>query len=385
MARKYLYGDGNWRFKGLMAAAIGGPAAERELAEAWPGGNSSDYKFLSSEQRQNPRTAADLSYNPKWSEGGSDSRTMSAAKDNLDSADARTLEEGGGVSTDKIIKRTLLNDSITELDTLFREQLLDTVIMGAEPRKIARDAANVVNVETSKGDLPRGSSQTYADEIPPGGEIETDEENFDTVPYNTTKIGQGFGVNDELIDQTSVDVIERNVRFSGAAVENKINRIWLSNLVDNAGNNHDTAGTNQDVTMVNKAIETIELDDYDPVDTLVMHPSFKTSLFEDSNLVYANRAGSDSALADREYSPLMGVQMFGASGGTYSGSNSWDFSADADLGGVVFNSDFNSVVLYQDLTTKDFEDPIRDITGGNVRAHVDSVNHWDNAVATIQY
>jgi len=382
--RTILRGEKNWRLRGLLAAHpdIGGTTAARELGRAWPT-KKTEYRNLGIAEEES-RTGARRAYNPmSWGQKGE--REMSVAKDVMDSDDVRKLEGGKGVNVDKFISRALLKDSVTELDVLYREQLLDTVIRGAEPRQIARNASSVTNVDTTKGDIPRGSQRLYADSVARGAEIETDEENYDTVSWDVDKFGQGFEVTDELIDQGIVDVIERQVEFTGAAVENALNRQWLNNLVDSAGNEFDTTGSGQDVSMVNKAIEQVEVDDFGPVNSMVMHPEFKTALFEDSNLAYANRAGSDEVLRNREFNSLFGTEMFTASDGTYDSTETWGFDADGEIGGVVYNKDFVNLVIYQDLTVKNYEDPIRDLQGGNVRLQCDSLYHQPDAASRVEY
>lgn len=362
---------GNWRLKGLLLAALDSKDA---VAEAWP----TNDRYLSKGHRDNPRRAMeDNTVVPKHRGG----KEQSVAR-----SEFSERELDGEVQRDKYIKRMLLTASETELDTLWREELLDTVIEGAAPRQIARESAAVFNVDSRRGDIPRGQSQTYAGAIAEGAEIPTDEENFDTVAYDCVKHGQGFGVTDEMIRHAQVDVIERNVRFSGAAVENALNRTWLNELVDNAGQEHDTGGANQDVTMVNQAIEQVELQDFGPVDSLVMHPEFKTDLFEDSNLVYANRAGTDSVITDRTYNQVLGSTLISASDGTHNSSNqTWGFNADGEIGAVAYQEEMIGLVMYQDLETKDFDDPIRDMQGGNVRAWFDAVYLQPDAACRIEY
>ena len=384
--RRALNDQGNWRLKGLFAAAYHGGDVQQKLAKAWPTGKPSDYRFLSDRQRQNPRTTPDRGYHPQFYMKGDPDVEERNLRGVQREADQTKLENGEPVAMDRYIKRTLLNEDVTELDTLFRETLLDTVVMGAEPYKVARDVATVLNVDTRKGDIPRGSSQIYADSIAQGSEIPTDEENYDTVTFNCQKYGQGFGVTDELIDESGIDVVERQVAFTGAAIENSMNRVFINELVDNAGNEHDTAGSEQDVTMVNRAQEEIEKQNFGSGDALVMHPEFKTSLFEDSNLAYANRSGSDDVLTDRSFNQILGAELFTMSDGAYdAGTQTWGFAADGEIGAVVVNTDFAGLQIYQDLETKEFDDPIRDITGGNVRAHFDANFHQPNAAARVEY
>lgn len=374
--RRYQQQDrGNWRLKGLLLAAF---EDADTVAEAWP---TTD-RYLSESHRNNPRRAMEGNYVVPKYRGG---KEMSLAR-----SEFSDREMDDKIQRDKYIKRMLLGESESELDTLWREELMDTVIEGARPRQIARESATVINVDARRGDIPRGQAQTYADSVAEGAEIPTDEENFDTVPYNTEKLAQGFGVTDELVDLAQPDVIERNVRFAGAAVENSINRQWLTSLVDDAGNSVDVnyaGGNTLGVDDVNAAATEVELDDFGPVDSLVMHPRFKGELFDDSNLVYANRAGSDSVVTDRTFNAVMGMNLISASGGTYSpdGPATWDFDADGETGAVAYQEEMSAVVVYQDLQTKDFDDPIRDIQGGNVRAWTDAITLQPNAACTIGY
>jgi len=400
--RRSMRSGGNWRFKGLMLAALDtADVGAEDVARAWPTSPGEKRKHLAEASRRQRRalmraqedgefddsvrltmSAPSETYTPYIGPG--DAKERHLAESHFDEEELET-----GVDKDRYLKRMLLNESVTELDVVFREELLDTVIQGAQPFQIARDAANVTNVNTRLGDIPRGSRQLYAPKVAEGAEIPRDEENFDTVQFECDKHGLGFEVSDTLIDQAIVDLIERQVAFTGAAVENALNRKFLNNLIDNAptDNRVDTGGSAATVSDVNQAAEQVELDDFGPVDSLVYHPEFKTDLFDDTNLVYANRAGSDQVLQDRDYNQLLGMELYTMSDGTYDGSNSWGFDTSSDTnetGAVVYNSRYVNNVIYRDIETKDYEDPIRDIQGGNARAYFDAIYHQPDAAATIR-
>lgn len=366
--------EGNWRLKGLLLAAFEGSDA---VGEAWP----TNDRYLSEAQKANPHTRMEGNTVVPGRRGGKERA--------LARSEFSDRELDSEVHRDKYVKRMLLGESESELDTLWREELLDTVIMGAQPRQIARDAATVINVDSRRGDIPRGSAHVYAGSVAEGAEIPTDEESFDTVPYRCDKFGQGFAVTDELVDMAQPDVIERNIRFTGASVENAINREWLTSVVDEANNTADVdvaGGNSLDVGAINGAISEVEARDF-TVDSMVMHPEFKGELFNDSNLVYANRSGSDSVLRNREWNQILGVEMFTASDSTYDpdGANGWGFAADGERGAVVFQSEMSGLIVYRDIETKDFEDPLRDLVGGNARAYVDAQMLQPDAAAYVTY
>ncbi len=387
--------QGNWRFKGLLLAALDDSASVTDYAKAWPDPNkSSDYRFLS---RHPTRSAEHERGRRVVAERGEDRYRMlkDYAQDfdgpkHLSAGEVKELGESGalGADLDGAIKRTLFSAStFEEVDTLFREQLLETVMEGAAPRKMARDASNVINADTRSGDVPVGADQTYAPDVSEGAEIRDDREDYATIEWDCTKVGQGARVTDEMVDHAMVDIIERQIQYLGASVENKINRIFLNELVDGANGNFDTEGSDQGVPALNGAYGTVDEEDFIP-DSFVSHPEFRTALFDDSNLVYVNRGGQEQELRDREVDRVMGLDHYEMSGSAYdSGSNTWGYGAD-ELGAVVYDSGHIHTILYnpngQDIEVKDYDDPIRDLRGVNARLHVDAEYSQERASATIQ-
>jgi hypothetical protein len=388
--RDHARNGGNWRLKGLLEAALPTTqVSERAMAKAWPT-NKSDYRMLSAESREHERYGQEkyLSYEED-SEGY---RRLSDAANNSD------FSEGGMgekiIHSDKAIKRALaFEDSIANLNTLFREELFDTIIEGSRKQQIARDAATVFNVDRAKGDHPRGQDDAFAPDVAEGGAIQDDANNPDTVSWDATKFGQGARVTDELIDQGLVDVIEMQMEWLGRAGENKINRIWLTELLDNVDTANDVDASDEDnrgVASVNEGIHQIELDDEQP-DTVVQHPTFTKTLFDtaESNAIipFANEFGDDEGVRDRVAFPLLGLEGFRGSDGVYDpdGSNTWDYTGADETGAVVYDRDRIGLYIYRDLEMKDYDDPIRDLQGVNIRGQVDAVWHQPEAGARINY
>lgn len=403
--RRFWRTSGNPRLKGLfLAAAPNTPFSAEDIGEAWVTDRDERERMLKqvpdhTQGMRQLKAPVAQQYSPGRHDGFRKTREEGVARtlarkefsggsaDGLTDEGERFLAGTETMDKDRYIQRALLNNSVAELDVLFREELETSIIQGAAPRKIARDAANVINVTKQTGDLPRGSDQAYAQAGAQGSAIRTGDKSFDTVPFSTTRYGAGFEITDELIRQSEPDVLEALVRDAGAQVENAINRVFINNLVDNAGQEHDTAGSNQDVTMVNKAIEQVELQDF-VADTMVQHPEFKTSLFEDSNLAYANQAGSDDTIRQREFNPLFGLEMFTMSDGAHNTSNqTWGFAADAEIGAVAYQREHAALVIWDDfdMEMEDYDDPIRRLSGGNVLSYVDSVYRQSDAAARVEY
>lgn len=393
--------EGNWRFKGLLLAALDGSGVSAEdMAKAWPGRNKSDYRFLADHPERDmelemKRTAV--------AEPGEERHRL--LKDHALNADVpkrlsgtkNGIEEKGEAieaRIDDAVPRMLFASSSNEqVNTLFREQLLETVMNGAERRKIAQDAATVHNVETRSGDVPVASDEVYAPAVAQGSEIRDDSEQYATVAWNCTKYAQGSRVTDEEIDQAMVDEIERKIEFCGAAVQNSINRDFLNHLVDNANGAH-TGAAGAGYKALNEAYGIVDEEDFIP-NTYVTHPAFRTALAADTNLAYANRAGTADVLQDREEASLFGDianldTHAGASSKTYdSGSQTWAYDSTNDTGAVVYDDAHIHLFLYSangdGMEIKDYEDPIRDLQGVNARQWVDTDYSQERASARVEY
>jgi len=412
-ARKRLhsYGDsGNWRFKALIDAALETtPVTAKDMARAWPGANKGDYRFLQDHDSRDPDVELSRA---TWADSGTERHRMlkdyALGADNLPkqlSSSKHLTDNGDSIEArlDSAIPKMLFAASDREeLDTLFREQLLEVVQEGRKLKKVAREASNVINAQTRRGDVTVASDEEFAPPVAQGGEIRDNREQYDTVEWNCEKYAIGSRVTDEALDQANPDLIERNIQFTGAAVENSINRVFLTTLVDEANGNHDTEGSDQGYSALNAAVTEVDKEDFE-ADTYLTGPEYRGVLFDDPNLRYANRAGTDEILRDRGEASivgnLLGLDMHAAASGLVyddgtdegwsGGENTFGFENDGELGAVVYNRSHIHTILYapngQDVEIKDYEDPIRDLQGLNARIHADADYSQERAAATIEY
>jgi len=396
----------------LMEAALpNSDVTAKEVASVWPGAKKGDYSFLQGNQSRT--LEAEMTRTARAEAGSERHRALSDYALNADSTKLpKSLSGSNHISEEGDVIEARLDDAIPRMlfaasdpeyvDTLFREQLLEVVMEGRELRKVAREASNVINATNRVGDVPIASDEEFARPTGQGAEIRDDGETYTTVAWNCTKLTEGSRVTDEMRDQAMVDLIERNIQRVGAALENGINRTFLTELVDSAEQNHDTGGSNQGYQALNSAVGEVDSADFRP-DTYVTHPDYRTQLFNDTNLSYANRAGTNEVLRNREDAPIVGdiagLDMHAAmSSATYDdgtdigwsgGAESWAFGSDGDYGAVVYDRNNIHTILYapngQDVEIKDYEDPIRDITGVNGRVHVDAQYSQARSAATIEF
>lgn len=381
----------NWRLMGLYLAHPEVPSgiSERDLAKAWPI-HESEKRALRVSDNPHPNYAPDKTYS--FEEGSDADRQLSGAVKESDYQSGPFGERTLGA--DRAIKRALAyEDSVENLDVLFRKEIFDTVIEGSRKAEIARDASTVFPVDRAKGDHPRGQDTQFAPTVAEGAAIPDNSENHDTVEWDADRFGQGATATDRLIRQSLVSVIERNIEWIGHSVEMKANRLWLNELIDNAATDNDvdaSAEDNRGVAAINKAIEQISLNDESP-DTVVQHPTFTKTLFDtaENNAIipFANDFGDDEGIRDRVAFPLLGLEGVRGDNGVYDpdGSNSWGYDSADDTGAVVYDSDRIGMYLFNDIEMKEYDDPVRDLQAINARMSVDFVYHKPEAASRIQY
>jgi hypothetical protein len=409
---------GNWRFRGILLGGMNTGISRKDVARAWPSSkNPADYRILNRHPTADPETEMNRKVS---AEQGTDRHRMlkQYAADNnavdrtLSAAEPKEIGDGRalGAPLDDTIKRVLFASSTNEeVDTLFREQLLETVMEGSRRRQIARDVSNVVNVDIPTGDVPVAEDDRSGRRTAEGAEIRDDGESFTTIEWNTEKVSAGSRVTKEMVDVAIIDMIERQVTDVGRRVENSINEVWLTNAVDDAVSNGQTVEFDSTLDdpgyqALNSLYGQIDRDDFIP-DTFTTTPGFRTEVFSNDNLRFVNRAGTDDVLADRRiFEPLLDMTHEGSSLNSYDdtgknvggsgGSNTWEFTdasgaAVSDgIGALAFAQEHNHLFLYQpdgtDIQVEQYDDPIRDLTGFNARIHVDQDYSQARSAGVIQ-
>lgn len=378
--------QGNWRFKGLLLAALPEAGVTKEdVAKAWPT-KPGDYRFLQQ--------------NPAYDHRRAGQEQMAAEQDSEQhrflsdyAGDAVAEHEDKELVTapkDQAIQNALFAAAtVEEVDTLFRDQLADVVAEGAQRRQAARDGAFVFNADTRSGTVPVGEDTAYTFSsgdggggIAEGGIIPDDREEFTTVSWDTTKVGVGARITDEMVEHAFVDIIERQIQWIGQVTENNINRIWINELVDNANQSFNAGGSDLGVPALNGGVGEVDKQDFMP-DTFVSHPQFRVELFDDSNLVQVNQAGRDQELRERELDRVMGIEHLAMNNAAHDGTSTWDYTAAGEIGSIVYERDKMWLVFAKDIEIKDYEDPIRDLQGVNSRAWVDAVYAQTGAAAQV--
>ena len=394
----------NWRLAGLYMAhpEVRSGFTERDVGKAWPH-SKSEYRRLGLENTDNMAVHPEKTYTVDnnadralgYPDDGYDpARELSSATNESDWDEGPFGEKS--IHADRAIKRALaFEDSIANLDVLFRKEIFDTVIEGARKAEVARDATTVIDVDRQKGDHPRGQDTQFAPEVGEGSAIEDDANNADAVEWDTSKHGQGAKVTEELMNQSLVDVVSMQMEWLGHSCEMALNRVVLNEAVNGAGNDVDASGEdNRGWAAINEAIHQVELSDFQPT-AAWQHPTFTKTLFDtaENNAIIprANEFGDDEGIRDRVAFPLLGITGYRGSNGVYNAAaddadvTGWNYSGNDEVGAVVYDEDLLATYLFRDIEVKEYEDPVRDIEGVNARISVDAKYWQPGSAARVFY
>ena len=301
----------------------------------------------------------------------------------LERAVSKIPRELGTVFDGKVepVRELLLTTAI-ESTNLIQTEMYKTVVEGAEPFKVMRQALNVLPMNAATLDIPVGEVGSYAREVAEGAEVPISTQDYSKVTFTAKKIAERPVITDEMVADALYPVIELELRKAGAKLENKINQMAIVELVNNSSaNEHDTNGSNQGIKAIAAAVAKVEADGFMP-DRIVMCPGFKAGLM--AEFVPTGFSGADTVMTGK-LPNLLGLQAF-VSNVVHTTAASWAYGTNEDLGAVVFDSQNSTMLgIRQDITVKRYDDVVRMLQGTVVSARVAVDTLQANAGARIKY
>jgi len=299
----------------------------------------------------------------------------------LERAVSKIPRELGTVFDGKIepVRELLLTTAI-ESTNLIQTEMYKTVVEGAEPFKVMRNALNVLPMGAATLDIPVGEAGSYAREVAEGAEVPISTQDYSKVTFTAKKIAERPVITDEMVADALYPVIELELRKAGAKLENKINQMAIVELVANTAQ-HDTGGANQGIKAVAAAQAKVEGAGYIP-DRIVMCPGFKAGLM--AEFVPTGYSGADAVMSGK-LPNLLGLQAF-VSNVVHTTATSWAYAGGDNIGAVVFDSQNSTMLgIRQDITVKRYDDVVRMLQGTVVSARVAVDTLSATAGAYIQY
>lgn len=268
---------------------------------------------------------------------------------------------------DKEVKQLLLANEI-ESTTLIQEEVYKAVVEGAEPFKCMREVLPVVKTDSYSVRVVYGESGMYAQEVPEGGKIEIDTQNYSKKDITIKKVGTRPLITNELIEDSLFDVVELELKKAGARLENKLNRDGIVELLKNHNgttpSDTDPAGTALAVSDIAKSIAKVKAVGFLP-SVLITHPTAEGQLLQDSNLAYVAYAGTSTPLTQGTVPKLMGLTPYTLGVTSDDPTYKWD---DTDSSGhyyalVLDPSSYAMIAMRRDITIEQYDDPIHDLVG----------------------
>lgn len=281
------------------------------------------------------------------------------------------------------VRELLLTGDLTG-SNLIQTEVNNTVVEGANAVRAFMDLLPVVRTKGTTYKWPFGETGVYAEKYPQGAEIKVRTQDYDAANYDASEvIGQRPLISDTMIESGQVDAIVEEIKFASAAVMNKAERICLSAILENSGLEHDTSGANQGLKAIAKAVTKVKGAKCMPT-AVVLHPDAEGACLQD--VVIPTSPGADN-IARGQGIPdgYMGLKWRVCSVDDDSSTYTWGYSADGNIGALVIDtSRAGGIYLPRDLTVKDYEDPIRDMTGMTVTMRMDSQSHIANAACRVE-
>ena len=288
-------------------------------------------------------------------------------------------------------RQLLLTEGI-ESTSIIQEQVMRTVIAGAEKFQIIRDCGCAwYNTKSNALRVPLGEAQRNADIVAESAEIPDRTQDYDKRDFSIVKYGVKPRISFEMIEDGLVDVVAEEIFYAGAAVENRLNYDALTALATNAGNTtvgvgSATAGTG--LSFVREAKKLIKTDGF-IADTILMCSEFEDDLLANSTLNTPYSSLGEGVVRQGVLpSPLLGLKWYTTDNGsaTVDGSHAWGYAVDDEIGAIVMEAKRGcGVAMRRDRTVKKFEDITRELNTITVTMRADVNYLHANALAVLPY
>lgn len=290
-------------------------------------------------------------------------------------------------------RRELLLSEAIESTTLIQSEFYSAVLEGAEPNKVMRNMLRVIPMKSNQQTFTLGETGGVLPLVAEGAELDTNNQNYSPVTLTSKKYGEKGMITNELIEDGMYDIVALEVAKSGARAENTLNHVALTMLLDDAGLEHDCTGSDLGFKAVAAARKAMKQVNYNP-DACIICAESEYALLVDSQLSYSayyGSAGPTAAVAKGVVPPMMGIrfsQSLDPADTTYdSGTYTWDYGADGEIGMVLVDSASLAGVigLRRDITVRDYDDPIRDLKGAALTIRFAAGSPFDNGICRVEY
>ena len=266
---------------------------------------------------------------------------------------------------------------------LVQLEIYNTVLKGAEPAKCMRNVFPVVQMGTDTMRVPYGNAESVAPMKAEGAEFAAMYQDYNYVTLEAETYGNFVPITRELIEDSKFDIIAIELEKMGRNLENQLNQMALTELLDTAGNEHDASGSNLGISAIIKAKALCEADGFYP-DAVIMHPDAWGITFLDYKPAY--NPAAESTLRDGVMPSIAGLKPFVCGVANASSTYTWEYNSDSDIGMVVVDSRSAGILgMRKDINVVMHEQPLKMLSSPVVSARWDFKAIHANAISRIEY
>ena len=219
--------------------------------------------------------------------------------------------------------------------------------------------------------------------IAEGAEIPHGNQDYAKADLTINKVGVNAAITEEMLEDGLFDVVASELRYAGEAIENRLNRDVISDMLEESDLEHDTAGTNQGIKALVSAAGLVRGAGFE-ADTVIMHPEFRSFCLLDYVPAYNDSA--EGVLRSGTLPMMGGLNAYQYSGADDSATYTWGFAAAGEIGALVFNKrSAAAIAMNRDLTVKEMKDPVHDLVNIPITMRYGHSYLHDDGISRIEY
>jgi len=266
---------------------------------------------------------------------------------------------------------------------LVQLEIYNTVVNGAVPAKCMREVFPRASMSTDTLRVPYGNAESVSPIKKEGAEFAALHQDYNYRTLTAETYGNFVPISDELVEDSKFDLIGIELEKMGRNLENKLNQMCLTDLLDNAGNEHDCAGANLGLSALISAKGLVMADGFYP-DAVIMSPTAWSVNFLDYKPAYNPNA--QGSLESGVMPQIVGMRPFVCGVDDASDTYTWEYNSDSDIGALVVDSKNAGIIgMRKDINVKMHEDPLKMLKTPIVSARWDFAYLQANAIARVEY
>lgn len=280
--------------------------------------------------------------------------------------------------------RELLVSEGVQASGLIPTEVYATVIEGSEPAKCMRNVLPIYTMTKKVEVVPLGITGTYAPEIVEGTEITMNEERPTLLTFTAKKYGGRPMITREMVNDCTYDVIARNINKQGLRIENTLNQLALSAVLEASGTASDCGGSGATpLAFTAAAVGGVVNKGFQATD-IIYHPTMYGAILSAFTSLSTNTG--DAIVRTGKLGPMFGCNSWVCGVTDTSSTYVWGWGTDNYVGALVIDRNAaGGIGMREDIMIENYRDPVRDLVGMNVLARFDAQSAMANAAYRVIY